>query len=369
MKDYRKLISEFDESGDYMNILVLNPGSTSTKVAIYRDTEEVHKKTLSHSREELSAFHDLLDQLDFRYELVMEFLKEVGFEPAMLDCIMSRGGSPPDVSSGATIIGDRLITALRERPKEPHPASLGPIIADRIAKAAGIPAYIYDPITADELNPLAKVFGIKGIEHDSMCHFLNTHAMGISVAKELGKPFEELNLIVAHFGGGNSMCLWSKGHPIDVVPGDAGTFSSERCGPIRSERLLALCKEHGFETLSKWYHGKGGIVSLLGTNDLREVEKMIEGGDSYALKVEQAMAYQLSKCVASLFPPVNGEVDGIVLTGGGAYWGMLVNDIKKRLEYLGTPIYVRPGEHEMQALAEGAYRVMRGEETAHEYVG
>ncbi|NTV88826.1 MAG: butyrate kinase [Clostridiales bacterium] len=352
-----------------MNILVLNPGSTSTKVAVFRDTEELHKKNLSHSREELSAFNNLLDQLDFRYGLVMDFLREVGFEPSMLDCIMSRGGSPPNVNAGATVIGDRLVTALRERPKEPHPASLGPIIADRIAKAAGIPAYIYDPITADELNPMARVFGVKGIEHDSMCHFLNSHAMGISVAKELGRPFEELNLIVAHFGGGNSMCFWSKGHPIDVIPGDAGTFSSERCGPIRSERLLQLSREYGYETLSGWFHGKGGLVSLLGTNDLRDVEKKIQEGDSYALLVLQAMAYQLAKCIASLFPVTGGEVDGIVLTGGGANLVRLVNEIKSRLVYLNTPIYVRPGENEMQALAEGAYRVMRGEEVAQEYVG
>lgn len=352
-----------------MNILVINPGSTSTKVAIYRDTEEICKKTIAHTREELSKFHDLLDQLDFRYNLVMDFLKESGFESSMLDCIMSRGGSPPNVSSGATRIGERLVKALRERPKEPHPASLGPIIADRIAKEAGIPAFIYDPITADEMNPLAKVFGIKGIEHDSMSHFLNTHAMGISVAKELGRPFEEMNLIVAHFGGGNSVCFWSKGHPTDVIPGDACAFSSERCGFIRGERLLALCKEYGFETLTKWFHGKGGMVSLLGTNDLREVEKKIQEGDSYALLVAQAMAYQLSKSIASLFPVTCGEVDGIVLTGGGAHWEFLVNEIKKRLEYLKTPIYVRPGENEIQALAEGAYRVMRSEEVAHEYEG
>jgi butyrate kinase len=352
-----------------MNILVINPGSTSTKVAIYKEKEEVTRKTIVHSKEELSKFSKLIDQLDYRYELVMEFLREAGYEPASLNCISSRGGSPPNVSSGATIIDDQLLEALRERPKEQHPASLGPMIADRIAKIAGIPAYIYDPITADEMNPLASIFGVKGIEHDSMCHLLNTRAMGISVAEELGRPFEELNLIVAHFGGGNSLCFWSEGRPTDVIPGDAGTFSAERCGPIRCERLLQLTQEYDFETMTKWFHGKGGIVSLLGTNDLREVEKMIQEGDRYALQVQQAMAYQLAKCIASLYPVTYGEVDGIVLTGGGAHWERLVNDIKKRLEYLNTPIFVRPGEKEMSALAEGALRVMRGEEKAHKYEG
>lgn len=352
-----------------MKILVLNPGSTSTKVAVYQNTEEIQKKTISHSREELSAFPALLDQLDFRYGLVIDFLKEANYEPGMLDCVISRGGSPPNANSGATVIGDRLIQALRERPKEPHPASLGPIIAARIAEIAGIPSYMYDPISADELNPLAKVFGIKGIEHDSMCHLLNGRAMGISVAKELSRPFDSLNLIVAHIGGGNSICFWSKGHPIDTIPGDACTFSAERCGFIRGERLLALCREYGFETVMGWFHGKGGMVSLLGTNDLREVERKIQAGDKDALLCEEAMAYQLAKSIASLFPVTGGEVDGIVFTGGGAYWDRLINDVKSRIAFLNVPFYMRPGENEMKSLAEGALRVMRGEETALEYNG
>jgi butyrate kinase len=350
-----------------MNILVLNPGSTSTKVAVFRDAQEIHRKVISHSHEELARFPDIMSQFPFRLDLVMDFLQETGYEASMLDCVVSRGGPPPDVRAGATVIGEALITALRERPKEPHPASLGPIIAARIAGEAGIPAYIYDPITADELNPLAKVFGRKGIENDSMCHMLNTHAMGVSVAKELGKPFHSLNLIVAHIGGGNSICFWSFGHPIDVVPGDACTFSAERCGFMRSERLVQMCREYGCDTIIGWLHGQGGMVSLLGTNDLREVEQMIDGGDEYALLCERAMAYQLSKCVASLFPVTSGEVDGIVFTGGGAHWDRLMNDVKARLSYLGAPIFLRPGENEMQSLAEGALRVMRGEESVNDY--
>ncbi len=352
-----------------MKILALNPGSTSTKVAIFEDSKEIMSKSLSHSREELSAFPTWLDQMDFRYNLVMDFLKESGYEPGVLDCVISRGGSPPNVSSGATVIGERLIKALQERPKEPHPASLGPIIAAKIAANAGKPAYIYDPITSDELNPLAKVFGVKGIEHDSMCHILNSHAMGIAVAKELGRPFEEMNLIVAHIGGGNSVCFWSKGHPTDTIPGDAGTFSSERCGFIRSERLLALSKEYDEKTIMGWYHGKGGMVSLLGTNDLREVISMIKDGNEDALRYMQAMAYQLSKSIASMFPVTCGEVDGIIITGGGAYWEGMVDEVKKRLAYLKVPIYIKPGENEMQSLAEGAYRIMRGEEIVNEYEG
>lgn len=352
-----------------MLTLVINPGSTSTKVALFEDKTELHRKVITHTKEELAPFDTIMDQLAFRYQLVMDFMAELGFTTSQLDCVMSRGGSPPHVRAGATAISQALVTALRERPKEPHPACVGPVIAYRIAQQENIPAYIYDPITADELNPLARVFGVKGIEHDSMCHVLNTRAMSIAQAKEMGRPFNEMTFITAHFGGGNSLACWHKGLLHDVVPGDACTFSAERCGFIRNERLLALSRQYDEKTLTGWYHSKGGMVSLLGTNDLREVEKMIESGDKDALLYQQAMAYQLSKAIASLFPTVDGQVDGIILTGGGAFWARLVQDVKRRLAYLPAPVYVRPGENEMQSLAEGAVRVMNGEEKAHVYAG
>ena len=350
-----------------MFTLVINPGSTSTKVAIYEDDKELHMETLSHSKEELSRYPTILDQLGFRSDLVMGFLEATGYPPSKLNCVVSRGGAPPDARSGATAINETLVTALRERPKEPHPACLGPIIAFKIAADAGLPAYMYDPISVDELNPLARVFGVKGIEHDSMCHVLNTRAMAIATAKELGRSFSRTCFIVAHFGGGNSVSCWREGLLHDVIPGDAGSFSAERCGAIRCERLIELSKKYDSKTITGWFHGEGGMVSLLGTNDFRDVEKMIAAGDEYALLCEQAMAYQLSKSIASLFPAVNGNVDGIILTGGGAYWKRLADDIWNRLEYLKTPIYIRPGENEMQSLAEGALRVMAGEEEAHTY--
>jgi butyrate kinase len=348
-----------------MKILVLNLGSTSTKLAVYNDEKEEIKTSISHSREECLRFWR--DQLDFRFDYVMGYLKTAQYEPADFDCVISRGGSPPNICSGATAINDALIEALRERPMEPQPANLSPIIARRIADIAGIPAYDYDPITADELNPLARVFGVKEVKRDSMCHILNTRAMGISAAKEIGRPFNTLTLIVAHIGGGNSIGLWSMGRPIETVPGDACAFSAERCGFIRSEKLLQLTKEYDFDTIQGWLHGKGGFVSLLGTNDLRDVEKRIADGDAEALLCEQAMAYQLSRFIASLLPVTKGAADGIVLTGGGAHWDRLVNDIMERLAYLNIPIYVRPGENEMQSLAEGACRIMRGEEQVHTY--
>ena len=352
-----------------MLALVINPGSTSTKVAVYDDMTEIAAETIRHSLEELSAFDKVMEQLDFRKDLVLGFLEKNNIKPESLKCIMSRGGSPPDVGSGATLVNDELVTALIERPLDGNPASLGPVIADSIAKEAGIPAYIYDPITTDELSPLAKMFGVKGIEHQSMGHVLNTRAMGIAVSEELGKKFEESDFIVVHIGGGNSVTLWNHGRLTDTVPTDAGTFSAERCGFIRTGHAVSLCKEYGIDTVKKWLSGKGGFVSLTGTNELAKVEEKIEAGDADALKAEQAMAYQLSRSVCSLLPMVHGKLDGIVFTGGGAYWKRLMNDVKGWIEFLDIPVFIRPGENEMQALANGAYRVMTGREQAREYGG
>lgn len=352
-----------------MKILVINPGSTSTKAAVFEDDRELARESLAHSKDELARFKVWTEQLDYRYGLVMEFLKGAGYDPSDLSCVMSRGGSPPGIHAGATVVDDNLVYALLHRPLEPHPASLGPVIAAKIAREAGIPALVYDPITSDELSPLAKVYGVKGITHNSMCHFLNTHAMGLKLAKELGRDFNAMNVMVAHIGGGNSICLWKQGHPVDVVPGDACVFSAERAGFMRSERMVQLVEEYGAEVCTGWLHGKGGFVSLLGTNDLREVERMIAGGSEEALLYQQAMAYQLSKHMCSLLPAADGHLDAFIITGGGAHWARFTDDVKARLAFLNVPVYIMPGEHEMQALAEGALRVMRGEETAQTYQG
>lgn len=352
-----------------MKILVINPGSTSTKVAVFENEKKLVRENLSHSKEDLADFKVWTEQLDYRYKLVLQFLKHAGYEPEDLSCVMSRGGSPPRIHAGATVIDEKLVDALLNRPLEPHPASLGPVIAYKIAQSVGIPSYVYDPITSDELNPLAKIYGVKGITHNSMCHFLNTHAMGLKLSRQLGRSFNTMNILVVHIGGGNSICLWKKGHPIDVVPGDACTFSAERAGFMRSERMVQLVNEYGVETCTHWLHGKGGFVSLLGTNDLREVEKKIENGNQEALLYQKAMAYQLSKCMCSLLPAVDGELDGIIITGGGAYWKRFTDDVTERIRFLKVPVYIMPGENEMQALAEGAVRVGNGEETAQRYAG
>ena len=348
-------------------ILVLNPGSTSTKIAIYKNTEELISKNLHHPAKELSRYDSIQAQLGYRYGIIRQFMEEAGYPPDRLDCIISRGGAPPFAKAGATVIDENFLDALVNHPLEQHPAGLGPVIADELAREGGIPAYIYDPVTANELLPQARLGGIKDMERDSMCHILNGHAQGIAVARELGRKFEEMNLIVAHFGGGNSVCAWVKGHPVDVVPGDACSFSAERCGLIRGEKLLDMVKEEGVDKVRTYFHGKGGIVSWLGTNDLRSVEEEIQRENEQAVLIEQAMAYQLSKSIISLMPAADGAFDGIILTGGGANWRRLTDDVSAHLTFLQLPIYIRPGEKELSALAGGAYRVMTGAETAHRY--
>jgi butyrate kinase len=352
-----------------MKILVINPGSTSTKVALFEDNKELVRQSLSHSKDELSKFKVWTEQLDYRHELVMDFLQKERCRPKDLSCVISRGGSPPGIHAGATEVDDKLVDALLHRPLEPHPASLGPVIAKKIAEEAGIPAYVYDPITSDEINPLAKVYGVKGIEHNSMCHFLNTHAMGIKLAEQQERDFNKMTIMVAHIGGGNSICLWKEGHPVDVVPGDACTFSAERAGFMRAEKMVQLVEEYGAETCTKWLHGKGGFVSLLDTNDLREVDKLITTGDKEALLYQKAMAYQLSKCMCSLLPAANGKIDAIIITGGGAHWKRLTDDVVELLEFLEIPIHILPGENEMQALADGAVRIMNKKESVQKYNG
>ncbi len=353
-----------------MITLVINPGSTSTKLAIYEDQKELCREGYSHSKDELSQYDTIMDQVPFREKIVMEFLEKYGYTIERLDCVISRGGAPPEAHSGATIIDENLITALRERPKEPHPAAVGPVIAYNIKQKTGIPAFIYDPVSADELIDEARIFGVKGIEHDSMAHVLNSHAMAIAQAEEDGKKFDESTYKVGVLGGGNSIAVWSNGRLIDTCPGDKGTFSAERCGPLRAEKMVELCNTYDTKTIMGWFHGKGGMVSLLGTNDLRDVEKMIVDGDEFALRCEQAMAYQFAKSISSLLPACiayGTKLDGIILTGGGAYWERLTDDMKKYLAFTNVPVYVRPGENEMLALGQGAYRVVNGLEKAHTY--
>ncbi len=347
-----------------MKILVINPGSTSTKVALFENETRIVEKKIDHSRAELSEFSSISAELPMRIERVKEFLVENETTPEELDVIVSRGGMLPPVRHGAYVIDDYLVETLLERPVEQHASNLGAGIAQAIAREGGEkPAFIYDSISVDELIPLARFSGIKGYDRRSFSHVLNTRAIARAIAEREDFDLLQSNVIVAHLGGGISMNLQSNGEIIDVVSADEGAFSTERAGGIPIYHAARIAREEGADVLYAYEIGKGGFTSYLGTNDAREVERNALAGDDYARSVLEAMAYQAAKAIAGLATVVNGDIRAIVMTGGMSHSTLLTEAIKERVEFIG-PVFIMAGELEMEALASGAYRVMRGEESA-----
>lgn len=346
-------------------ILVINPGSTSTKIGIFEGEKPLFIEVLRHNSEEIKKFNRIFDQYEFRKNVVLDFLKNKNIPPESLTCVVGRGGLIKPVKSGTYIVNEKMIEDLKEAKRGEHASNLGAIIAYEIAKPLGIPAYIVDPVVVDEMDDIARISGLNGIERKSIFHALNQKAVARRAAKDLGKKYEEANLIVVHLGGGISVGAHKKGRVVDVnnaLNGD-GPFAPERAGGLPTQDLVELCfsGKYTFEEMKKKLAGEGGLVSHLGTNDAREVERRIEQGDSYAKLVYEAMAYQVSKTIGEMAAVLKGEIDAIVLTGGIAYSEMLTNLIKERVSFLGK-VLIYPGEDEMEALCFGALRVLRKEE-------
>lgn len=351
-----------------INLLVINPGSTSTKISIFENGKEIQRKNLSHSTESLAQFAKATDQSDFRREEVEKFLEESGYDLSKLTAIACRGGSLPPIRMGAYEVNDEMIDVLCNRPIGQHASSCAAIIGHGIAKKLGIKAYIYDGNTADEMDDLPRVSGHPLVKKLSMGHFLNTRAVGRMYAESIGRKYEDLNLIVIHTGGGISIGLHKKGVIADILSDEDGTMSPERSGGMPSIGVAQVCfsGKYTFDEVSAMVRGKGGIVAYLGTNDVREVQERIANGDKRAELIYDAMIYRVAKGVGGLATAVCGEVDGIIVTGGIAYSEMFIEKLKQRVEFL-HPVTVIPGEYEMEALAAGITRVINGEETARVY--
>ncbi|MBA7697087.1 Butyrate kinase 2 [subsurface metagenome] len=351
------------------NILVINPGSTSTKIAIFnQEGKEIFKETISHSAEELSQFKSLLEQGPVRKKIILDMLKKKNVDIDSLKAIIGRGGVLKPLKAGTYEVNDKLIFDLKNSAIE-HASNLGGIIASEIAKNIGILAYIADPVSVDEFTDIARISGLKGIERKSLLHTLNIRANAFRYAKEQGKKFEELNIIVAHLGGGISITPIEKGKIVDVNnANDGGPFSPERTGSLPNKALIHLCYsgKHSEKELYKLITHKGGLVSYLGVNDAREVIKKIEQGDKYAELIFEAMCYQIAKEIGAMATVLKGKVEAIILTGGIAHNEILVNRIKDRAGWI-APIVVYPGEEEMKALAEAVIRVIKGEEKVKTY--
>jgi butyrate kinase len=349
-------------------ILAINPGSTSTKISLYEDEKEIFTKKLDHPLEQIEKFENVEDQLNMRKELVMAFLKEKNFDIKDLSAVVARGGMLPPVKTGAYIINDLMVDRVQNRPIMEHASNLAAPIAYEIAKEAGIPAYIYDCVMADELLDIARISGMPDIPRTSSSHVLNTRAMAIKAAKLHGKKYEDMNILVAHLGGGISINIHEKGRIIDLVSDDEGPFSPERAGRVPCRELINLCYSGKYDkkTMQRKLRGNGGLRAYLNTLDAREVEQMIANGNEEARLIYEAMAYQIAKGIGELATVVEGKVDVIVLTGGIAYSKMLTDWIVKRVSFI-APVEILAGENEMEALTFGALRVLRGEETAREY--
>ena len=350
-------------------ILAINPGSTSTKIAVYKDETPLFVESIAHSLEEVSKYENVFDQYEFRLNVVIEALEKHGVKPEDLTCVVSRCGLLPPINSGAYNINEDMIWQLQYNPDNPHASNVGAPIAYAIGQRNHIPALVYDGITVNELIPLTKISGLKSLKRKSMCHHLNMHAAAIRWEKETGRKLTESNLILAHLGGGITLTLRSNNRVIDGISDEEGPFAPERVGAVPTYQLVNMCYSGDYPTkreLMNAIKGHGGLIDHLGTNDTREVEKMIADGDEYAKLVYEAMALSVAKNIATLATTVYGKVDGIVLTGGIAFSEMFTKMVIDRVSWI-APVSVFGGENEMESLAFGALRVLRGEEPVQEF--
>ena len=352
-------------------ILAINPGSTSTKIAVFDLNQKIFQKNLKHSTEEIENFAKIADQYEFRKSIILEELKIANIEINDIKVIVGRGGFVKPIPSGMYQVNEPMKNDLRNSPLGEHASNLGGLIADDIAKSiSGAVAFIADPVVVDELDDLARISGHPQFERVSIFHALNQKAIAKTHANELGKKYSDLNLIVAHLGGGVSVGAHRKGKVVDVnqaLDGD-GPFSPERSGSIPGGALAKLCFS-GTVThadVKKMITGKGGLTAYLGTNDAMEVENMVKDGNKKATLIYEAMAYQVSKEIGACAAVLKGEVDGILITGGVAYDKGFIQWIKDRVAFI-SPVFVYPGEDEMQALAFNGQLYLKGEAEVKEY--
>lgn len=347
-------------------VLVINPGSTSTKIGVYDGEEQVFEKTIRHATEEIASFETIYDQYKFREELITESLTENNIDPKSLDAIVGRGGLLTAIPGGVYEVNDAMLEDLRIGVSGQHASNLGGVIAHAMAEELGIKAYITDPVVVDEYSDVARISGLKEIERTSIFHALNQKAVGRRFAHEMGKKYEDVNIIVAHLGGGISVGAHLKGQVVDsnnALDGE-GPFSPERSGGLTVRKVVDMCfsGQYTEEDMAKFMVGGGGLVSYVGTADAREVSERAEAGDKEAELVYRAMAYQISKEIGAMATVLKGDIDGIIITGGIAYDKGFTSWIVENVGFLCDNIRIYPGEDELMALAEAGLRVLNGEE-------
>jgi butyrate kinase len=354
-------------------ILVINPGSMSTKIAVFENTTELFRKNLQHSPEELSEFKELIDQFEFRKQIVEKELKERSIPLSSLDIIMARGGLIRPVKSGVYKINQKMLSDLRDPTiwGRSHASNLGAFIATAIADEIGIPAYIADPVTVDEMEDVARISGVPEIKRQSIFHALNIKSIARKTAQKVGKALEGCNLVAAHMGGGVSIAAIHKGRVVDdnnALLG-MGAFSPQRAGSLPLYGIIDLCYsgKYSRKELERKLLKTSGLMGYLGTDDGRKIEQEIENGNKEYENIFFAMAYQISKEIGAYSTVLKGNVDAIFLTGGLARSRLLTHWIIERTGFI-APTYIFPGEGEMEALAEAGLRVLQGKEIPKDYL-
>lgn len=346
-------------------LLVINPGSTSTKIGIFDNEKLVLEESIRHDSDELAPFPRIIDQFAFRKRAILQVLEENQINISKFSAVVGRGGVLKPIPGGTYRVNETMLKDLYTGRYGEHASNLGAILAHEIATPLHIPAFIVDPVVVDEMEDVARISGVPQIQRKSIFHALNQKAVARRVAKELGTTYQECNLIVAHLGGGITVGAHRKGRVIDVNNGlhGEGPFSPERAGtvPIGDLVDLSFSGKYFASEVMKLLVGNGGIVAYLGTNDARKVEDMIEKGNEKAALVYEAMAYQVAKEIGANACVLCGDVQAIILTGGLAYGKRFVEMIEKRVKWI-APVIIKPGENELEALAEGGLRVLRGEE-------
>ena len=353
-------------------LLIINPGSTSTKIGVYSGEKEVLVETLRHSSDEIAKYDTIFNQKSFRKEVIMNILKENNIDVNSLDAIVGRGGMLRPIPGGTYEVTDNLLEDLKVGVSGQHASNLGGILANEIAKEIGIRSFIVDPVVVDELQDIARISGIPELPRRSIFHALNQKAIARRAAKELGKDYSQCNFIVAHMGGGISVGAHEKGRVIDVANAldGEGPFSPERSGGLPVGDLVKMCFSGKYtqDEIKKRLKGNGGLVAYLNSNDVRDVEERIAAGDDKAKLIHEAMAYQVCKEIGACAAVLKGNVDAILLTGGIAYSKSITSMIEDSVKFI-SKVKVYPGEDEMIALAQGGLRVLNGEEEAQVYLG
>ena len=350
--------------------LIINPGSTSTKIGVFEDETLLFEETLRHSTEEIARYATIVDQKDFRKEIIVNLLKEKNFDINSLNVVVGRGGMLKPISGGTYPVTDALLADLKVGVQGQHASNLGGILAREIGDSIGVPSYIVDPVVVDELMPEARYSGVPELSRVSVFHALNQKAVAKRYAKEAGKAYDSLNLIVVHMGGGVSVGAHRAGKVIDVfnaLDGD-GAFSPERAGGVPSGALVKLCfsGKYSEQEVYKKVVGGGGFNAYLGTNDMRDVAKMVDEGNADAKVIRDAFILQVAKDMGSMACVLEGKVDQIIITGGIAYDKYVVGALKEKAGWI-APVTVYPGEDELLALAQGGLRVLNGEEAPMNY--